>query len=143
MCRAVAQMEPGFFSADLTSGAEMEVLRAIACGRNTLSDRMWEGLDAAARREAERDFPADASGGRSPRAEERFEARLRAERARLFREGREREVARLQVFEAGAAALKTAYYSLSAGERAALVAEVFGASGVPDLFTSVERWTIG
>jgi hypothetical protein len=141
LCRAVVQMDPSFFSAELSAPMEV-VLQAIARGRNTVSEASWARVDEAARREAERDHPADASGARSARGQERFEARVRAVRARLSREERRREQTRLQVFEAGAAALKTAYYALSDVERAGLVARGAGENDA-DLFVAAQPWTIG
>jgi len=141
LCRAVVQMDPGFFRAELSAPKEV-VLQAIARGRNTVSEATWARLDEEARREAERDHPADASGVRSARGQDRFEARVRAVRARLSREERRREQARLQVFEAGAAALKTAYYALSDAERAALVARGLGENDV-EVFVAAQPWTIG
>jgi hypothetical protein len=58
---------------------------------------------------------------------------------------RNREAARLQLFDAGAAALRTAYYSLSDGERAALIADRFGAHAACNLwdrFDCREQWTL-
>jgi hypothetical protein len=100
-----------------------QVFGAIANGRDVLTDEVWADIDREAHTLADIEYPLNARGTRSAKAERRHTGCARARRAELFRALREgftlADLAKRRAINAAAKALQQAYYERPVAEQAA------------------------